>query len=164
MRRIHLGIGAAVVALALTSATGAHALWGATRTVDAGVSSTGSFTVNAAWIGGAPAWQALFPNTSADGQIRVTQAGNGNTLGWRVRVSSTVSAEFAPHVTFQAWVGACGTGTPVPTDGYPAGGHLASGTTVDICVRHSLTSGAPGSLQGKSFNPQITVIGEQVGS
>lgn len=165
MRRILLGIGAAIVALALASTAGAHALWGEQRVLNAGVSTTGTFAVNAVWKTGAPVWPALFPNArTPDATIVVTQTGNGTTLGWRIRVSSTVSANFASSVTFQAWAGACGTGTPIPAGGYPATGHLAQGASVELCVRYTLANDAPSTLQNLPLNPQITVTGEQAGS
>ena len=130
----------------------------------AGVTTTGNFSVTASWLGGTPAWPSLFPGArTPDTKIRVTQAGNGTTLGWRVRVSSTVNPAFASDVTFQAWAGDCGTGVLIPAGGYPSTGHLTQNTSVDVCVRYTLAALAPGTLQGKGLTPNITITGEQVG-
>ena len=166
MRRIHLGIVAGIVAIAvaLTGAAGAQALWGVDRALQAGVTTTGNFSVTASWLGGTPAWPSLFPGArTPDTKVRVTQAGNGTTLGWRIRVSSTVNPAFASDVTFQAWAGECGTGVLIPAGGYPSTGHLTQNTSVDVCVRYTLAALAPGTLQGKGLTPNITITGEQVG-
>ena len=134
------------------------------RALQAGVTTTGNFSVTASWLGGTPAWPSLFPGArTPDTKIRVTQAGNGTTLGWRVRVSSTVNPAFASDVTFQAWAGDCGTGVLIPAGGYPSTGHLTQNTSVDVCVRYTLAALAPGTLQGKGLTPNITITGEQVG-
>lgn len=160
MRRALIGVAAGAV-LALAAATGVSAYWQAQQTVPGEVVTSGDLEISAAWVGGTPSWAALYPGQStADATIRVTSTSSGDNLVWKVRVTGAVPADFETYATLQSWAGACGTGTPIPEGGY--GTFDADTTTVDICVRYSLATGAPSSLQGKPLDPTITVTAEQV--
>jgi hypothetical protein len=162
MRRVRAGVIAGVLLALVLGASGAHALWQRTAALPAGVSTTGDLNVTAAWVGGTPVWAPLFPGDRAEGTLRVTGTGAGGTLRWRLQVAGAVAPAFSSYTTFQAWQGACGTGTPIPAAGYPSGTPLAVGASVDVCVRFTLATSAPGSLQGQSMSPTITVTAQQV--
>lgn len=160
MRRVLLGIAVGAV-VALAAATGVSAYWQAQQTVPGGVATSGDLAISADWVGGTPSWTALYPGEStSDAIIRVTSTSSGDNLVWKVRLTDVVAADFEPYATLHTWVGACGTGDPIPADGY--GSFTSSTSTVDVCVRYTLLSTAPGTLQGQALNPTITVIAEQV--
>lgn len=150
MRRVLLGVAAGAV-LVLAAATGVSAYWQAQETIPIETVSSGDLTVTASWAGGPPEWEALFPGESVESDINVTVNGEGDTLDWIVDVESP---SINPAFTFQAWQGSCDTGTALPAAGSPE--------ALSICVRYTLRSDADSSLQGKSFEPQITVTAEQV--
>lgn len=163
MRRSHIGVIAGMLLALVLGASGAHGLWQRSSALPAGVSTTGDLDVTAHWVGGTPTWGPLFPGDSVEATLRVTGVGAGSTLGWRMLIAGSVADAFSPYTSFQAWTGGCGSATPVAADGYPATGSLSIGTAVDVCVRYTLATGAPGSLQGQALSPTIIVSAEQVG-
>lgn len=160
VRRVAAGIAAGVI-LALAAATGVSAYWQAQQSIPGGVVTSGDLAISAEWVGGTPAWAALYPGQStADATIRVTSTSTGNNLVWKVRVTETVAVAFEPYTVFQAWVGACGGPSPIPAEGY--GRFTADTDSVDICVRYALSNAAPSTLQGQALNPTVIVFAEQV--
>ncbi|MGM7677438.1 hypothetical protein [Microbacterium sp. A94] len=160
MRRLVIGAAAGVL-VALAAATGVSAYWQAQQTIPGEVVTSGDLAISADWLGGTPVWAALYPGQStADAMIRVTSTNSGDNLAWKVRLTGAVPASFDPYATLQAWVGACGTGAPIPADGY--GEFTSSTSAVDICVRYGLSASAPNTLQGQVLDPTITVTAEQV--
>lgn len=159
-RRIVIGTAAGVV-LTFAAGTGVYAYWQAQQSVDLEEVSTGDLAITAEWLGGTPVWTALYPGQSTpDATIRVAASASGDTLAWKVRITETVAAAFEPHTTFQAWLGACGSPNPIAAEG--AGLFTAANDRVDVCVRYTLNTGAPESLQGQSLSPFITVHADQV--
>jgi len=150
------------VALALVAgATSAQALWSATLAGPAVPVRSGDLAITASWPNGAPTWGPLLPGTAtADQILRVSSTGAGTTLRWAVGAAATIPAAAQPHVTFAAWIGACGTGTPVG-QGWPAAGSFTAGQTVDLCVRASLAAGAPQTLSGAPLIQGVTVTATQ---
>ncbi len=161
MRRVVLGVAVGAV-VALAAATGVSAFWQAQAVVPVDAVGSGDLSISAEWVGGSPSWTPLYPTQStSDATIRITSTSSGDNLRWSVRVRETVATVFEPHTRFQAWAGACGSGAPISADvGY--GSFTSSTSTVDICVRYTLLSTAPTTLQGLAMNPQLTVIAEQV--
>lgn len=160
MRRVLLGVAVGAV-VALAAATGVSAFWQVQAAIPGGVTTSGDLAISADWVGGTPSWAALYPGQStSDATIRVNADNSGENLVWKVRLTETVAAAFEPHTTFQAWAGACETGTLIPAEGY--GSFTSSTSAVDVCVRYTLSPTAPSALQGQALAPQITVTAEQV--
>lgn len=159
-RRLVIGVAAgALIALAATS--GVSAYWQAQQTIDTATVSSGDLSISADWVGGTPAWPALYPGQSTpDTIVRVTAAAAGDTLVWRLKVAGTTAPDFTDYVTFQAWIGTCGSSAPIPTEG--TGSFTAETSTIDVCVRYTLNAGAPSSLQGRPLSPQLIITAEQV--
>ncbi|MFD5225778.1 hypothetical protein ACFWHT_09190 [Microbacterium sp. NPDC058342] len=91
----------------------------------------------------------------------MTSFSSGTTLRWKLRVQHSATSELQNHLTFAAWEGQCGTGTPIPDAGI---GDLAPNEIIDVCVRFSLSPTAPASLQNRDFAASITMIAEQATS
>lgn len=159
-RRLVIGVAAGVL-IALAATSGVSAYWQAQQTIDTATVSSGDLSISADWVGGTPAWSALYPGQSTpDTIVRVTAAAAGDTLVWRLKVAGTTASDFTAYTTFQAWIGACDGPTPIPPEG--AGSFTAETTTVDVCVRYTLNAGAPGTLQGQPLSPQLDITAEQV--
>ncbi|WP_430593112.1 hypothetical protein [Humidisolicoccus flavus] len=171
--RIRFGIALALVfVLALgVSSAGANAWWNVTKNVSSGAVATGDLRVTSTWASGSGStWGNLAPGgTSGDRTLQVVVSGAGSTLHWKIRVIGTVNPSFNAYMTFHAWEGACGTGTPIPNantpapgDMYPVSGNGHKGNrTMNICVRFTLLSSAPPSLAGLAVQPNVTVAVEQ---
>ena len=159
IRRGLIGAAAgAIIALAATSGVSAH--WHAQQRLDLESVSTGDLLIDAAWRDGPPAWSPLLPGASTpDTVIQVSSSSAGTTLRWRLRVVGAVSAPAQQHVTFSAWRGVCGTGTPIPAGGTAA---LPVDAVVDVCIRYTLSPSAPATLQNTDLAPRVTLIAEQV--
>ncbi|GEB46502.1 hypothetical protein MTE01_24470 [Microbacterium testaceum] len=155
-----------VAALVLGPGTlAAHAVWSDRHPVTTGVTSTGSLGATASWAGSWSAWQPLVPGRSSDtAALRVSATGSGDTLRWRVNATASVSTSLAPYVSTQVFVGACGTGTPLPAGGFAPAGGYALGASVDLCLRVTLDASAPSTTQATALTPQITVTVDQATS
>ncbi|WP_353114752.1 hypothetical protein [Microbacterium sp.] len=158
MRRILIGTVAGVV-LALATAVGVSAYWQAQQRLDLRTTASGDLRITAAWRDGTPAWAPLYPGSSASAVIRVTSQSAGTTLRWRLKASGDVAAAYRGQVSFAAWQGACGTGTPITSDGLPG---LAPNAVVDLCVQFTLSATAPETLQGAALTPSVTMNAEQM--
>jgi len=164
-RRLRWAAFAAAVLVFGTGTAAAHAAWQDRRALASGTTSTGSLSVSSTWTGSWSAWQPLFPGTHSDtATLRVTATGAGDTLRWKVGATPSVSAALAPYVSTQVYVGACGSGTPLPSSGYAPAGGYALGQSVDLCLRVTLSPSAPTTAQGATLAPQIAVSADQVTS
>lgn len=160
MRRRVIGAAAVGAVLALATATGVSAYWQAQQRLDLGTTAAGDLKIDAAWKT-PPNWAAMYPGDSREGVIVVTPTAHGQTLGWRLRVTSAVAPSLADHVAFRAWEGACGGPTPIAPEG---NGPFGVRTSFEVCVRYTLDSTTPRSMTGLSVSPVITVTAEQASS
>ena len=140
MRPVRRGVILGVALALVAGATAANALWSVRAPVAVAATSTGDITVAATWQNGSPTWAALFPGRSTDSTLRIAEGGAGTTLRWTLKLSLTTSGTFTNYVSMQAWVGACGTGTPVPTAGYTEAGGLVPGQVLNVCVRLTMAA------------------------
>lgn len=161
---------AAVLAAVLVLGTGtaaAHAAWSSRAALGAGPVASGSFTLSTQWGTDWSKWTPLYPGGSADtAQLQVIETGAaGTTLRWRLTATPRIAVDLAPHVTTQVFVGACGSGIPLPAGGVyaPAGG-LAPGTSVSLCLRVTLNASAPSDRQGLPLDPSLSITADQVTS
>jgi hypothetical protein len=154
MRSSRFVLGVVAACALILTAGAAHAAWSDRAPVGAAPVVTGAFGATTSWVGGAPAWTTPFPGQQTDATLRVTGTSVGTTLRWSLGVTATVTAAFQPYTTVQAWVGACGTGSPLAS--VPSGSFTPT-QVVDVCVRVSLAAGAPASLRGQSINPALTL-------
>jgi hypothetical protein len=152
-RRRLLVAAVAGIAASLATAVGASAYWRAQANLSTGVITTGDLVVGASWAA-SDTFDPLYPGTSSDRILTVTSTGTaGTTLGWLLAVTSSGEPSYD---TFQAWEGACDTGTPIPsTIVHPPG------TVVSVCVRYSMSATAPTTAQGAAFTPTLTVTANQ---
>src|SRR5690606_11874914 len=148
------------VVLTLAAATGVSAHWQAQQRIDLSAASSGDLDIDASWKS-TPNWTAMYPADSREGVIVVTPTVTGQTMRWRLRVTSAVAPALADHITFRAWEGACGGGTPIALDG---NGPYGMRTSFEVCIRYTLDAATPRSVSGLSASPAITVIAEQVSS
>lgn len=163
-RRLRWAGALAAVLVLGTGTAAAHAYWQSRVPLTAGPVASGSLDVSTQWGTDWSKWGALYPGRSSDtAALRVTETGAGTTLRWRVSATPGVSSAFAPHVSTQVFVGACGSGTLIPAGGSyaPAGGFTA-GQSVDLCLRVTLNPSAPSALQGQPMVPTLTVTADQV--
>lgn len=152
------------MALCISAIPQTLAQWTVQKQLPGGLVTTGTFEVDAQWIGGPPDLGSLFPGkSSAPARFEVTGNSVGTTLRWRLQLESTVNLEFRDYVTFRAYVGECGTGTLIAGI-YPATGSLGPTNSVSVCATYTLSASAPSSLQGLQANPVITVKGIQEGN
>lgn len=163
-RRLQWAAVLTVAGLVVFGTSTAHALWQSRTALTAGTLTAGSFDLSTEWVGAWTAWKPLYPGRASDtATLRVTEtAAGGTTLRWRLSASPAVSADLAPYVTTQVYVGACGSGTPLGPTGYSPAGGLSPGQSVDLCLRVTLATTAPPSVQGKAVAPTITVTADQV--
>lgn len=164
-RRLQWAAALTVAVLVVSGASTAHALWQSRTALAAGTLTAGSLDLSTEWVGAWTSWNPLYPGRASDtATLRVTEtAAGGTTLRWRLTASPVVSADLAPYVTTQVYVGACGTGTPISTaTGYAPAGGLSPGQSVDLCLRVTLATNAPPNVQGKAVAPAITVTADQV--
>jgi hypothetical protein len=153
-RRVLIAVSVAVgAALALTATLSASAYWSARSGLSTAPIATGDLRVDAVWDTDGD-FGPLYPGTSQDRTLTVSSAGSsGTTLGWRLSVNSSGQPDFS---TFQAWEGACGTGSPIPS-----GVVRAPGARVSVCIRYSLAPTAPPEAQSTVFRPSLTITATQ---
>lgn len=139
----------------------AQASWQSRTQVAAGVVASGDLTLATQWVGEWTAWKPLYPGESSDtATLRVTETGGGTTLRWQLSATAATSSAW---VTTQVFVGACGTGAPLaPGQSYTPSGGLATGQSVDLCLRATLRSDAPTDQQNLPLTPTLTVTATQV--
>lgn len=156
---------ALVAGTLVVAVSGTAALWHRDTDLGAGIATTGDFVTAAHWAGAPPDWAAFLPGESRQASLVVANHGAGDTLRWRFAVESVTRAEFDGHVTFEALAGACEDQpvSPVGTPWHPADGGLAAGEEAVICVRYTLHTDAPSTLQGQPVEPRITITGIQAG-
>lgn len=158
-RRLRWAAPLTAVLILATGTVGAHAFWESRRSLDAGVVTTGDLSLRTEWVGSAPSAPPLRPGSSVDSPIlRVTEAGAGTTLRWRL----SASADNIDGVTTRIYRGPCADGILLPPSGYAPAGGLAPGETVLLCVRIAVNEDAPSSLTGAIISPTITLIADQV--
>ncbi|MGN7968019.1 hypothetical protein [Microbacterium sp. 22296] len=158
------GLLAAVLILG-TGTAAAHGFWRNQSPLTAGPVASGSLDLSTQWGSDWSRWTPLFPGRSADtAMLRVREtAATGTTLRWRLSATPAVSAAFAPFVTMQVFVGACGSATTIPAGGsYAPPGGLLPGQSVDLCLRVTLNANAPTALQGAPLTPSLAVTADQV--
>lgn len=156
-RRIALGVAAgAVLAVVATSTVSAN--WAAQQRVAAASVSTGDLGITVDWQGGTT-WPAIGPGGTISKRGTVTVTGRGDNLRVGLTADVTNATAFTPYVTRSIRLDDCsGTpGTVLPTAGFPASGGLTPGQQVTVCVRYTLATNAPASLQGQAFSPAVTL-------
>lgn len=159
MRRWAIGAAAGVL-ITLVAASGVSAYWQAQQTMNLSTIASGDLSVAASWKS-SPSWTAMYPGDSREAIISVTPTIVGQTLRWRLRVTSTINPALVDHLSFQAWEGACGGTTPIPSEG---NGPYGSRSSFEVCVRYTLDASTPRSLAGQNVSPVITVVAEQASS
>lgn len=163
--RVRLGVGAAVLACALTLAGGtvAGAHWFESQQLPAPTVATGDLEVTTTWVGGAPTWGPLLPGESAEATLRVEAAVTGTTAGARLHLTGSAAPAAASHLSFDFSLGDCSTPSRpgFPESGYPSTGYLQGAETVDVCVKVTLDASAPNSLQGTDLAPVVEATLQQ---
>lgn len=163
-RRMRWAAPLAAVLVLLTGTAAAHGVW--ERRIDLPLApvAAGSLGLTTAWVGGQPTWTPIFPGETRDtGLLRVTGAGSGTTLRWQLSATVSFGDGFDGFVTAQVYRGACG-GTPLPATGYAPAGGYGPGDSVDLCLRLTLSTNAPSTLQGRPLVPTVHVTADQLTS
>lgn len=135
----------------------AHALWSVTRPLPDVTLATSDFTVTAEWVD-QPDLANLFP-----GEIRAGTAwvSVDSDASWQYSVTATIEGELADHLGAVWYADAQCEGAAL-TMGQTNGETLTGGTETNFCIRFTLDSDTPGSLQGATAEITVTVNAEQV--
>ncbi len=156
MRRVLLGVAAGAV-VALAAATGVSAYWQAQQTMTAGTVSAGNLDIDVAWDGGTT-WPRIGPGQTIAKRATVDFVGSGDSLRAVLTGSTTQASAFDGYVTSDISLDDCTSdpGPSLPSNGYPDTGSLLPGDSVTVCVRYTMASDAPSSLQGQDLSPSAT--------
>lgn len=147
--------------LAVVTVSGVSAYWQAQQTIPGTVVTSGDLEVSATWEGTTPEWGSLFPGGVTPGAtLRVETTANGENLRWLLLVNGQFPVAAADSAVLDVREGTCTQpGSPLTAAGL---GPFTGSSTIFLCIRMSLKSTAPNSLQGQQIAPQLTITTEQV--
>ncbi|MEE6283009.1 hypothetical protein [Georgenia sp. MJ170] len=150
---------AAAVTIILVIGGGAlaHALWSVSQPLPEVQLTSGSFDITAEWVD-EPEITGLFPGDTVTGTARVTM---NSDAAWQYQVTHNATGALGEYVEVGWYPNAECTGKPLAM-GAANGATLDGETSSNFCVRFTLATNTPSSLQAATADVSVAVTAEQV--